>query len=206
MKTKSILRVILSAWFVLSVFAVLATDEKGKNEIIEYEVLSIDQQNWIVSAKEVGTENEIKFRMPPEIFKGQTFDADFANGKLGQRFSIRGSKNAKLNNLIMERPIIKGKTRFMRSIANNETVPAPDGGLGWQIENVDSKNWIVTSRNRFTNQVVQLQVHPDSFIGFRFKADLRSIQRGQGFSIFTPNELPMNNCCTLLKLKVEENK
>jgi hypothetical protein len=73
--------------------------------------------------------------------------------------------------------------------------------LGWEILHVDARKWVVTARNRRTQKVAKFQAHPEAFTGFRFRADLRNIGKGQGFSIVTPNNAPMPNCATLLELK-----
>jgi hypothetical protein len=206
MKSKAIMQLALSGWLIVGASAILFADEKSKNEMIEYEVLAVDPQSWIVRAKEVDTEKEVKFRLPPEVFEGQTFDADFARNRIGQRFSVRGSKNTKLNDLIMEIPISEGENASKQFAAKSEMAPPAGAALSWLIEKVDGKRWIVKSRNRVTNQIVKLRVHPESFVGFHFKASLRNIRKGQGFTIFAPNDMPMNNCCTLLKFLTEENK
>jgi hypothetical protein len=73
--------------------------------------------------------------------------------------------------------------------------------LGWEIISVDPAKWIVTARNRRNQKIAKFKAHPEAFRGFRFRADLRSIGKGQGFSIVTPNNVPMSNCATLLELK-----
>ncbi|UCH93004.1 MAG: hypothetical protein JSV88_22310, partial [Candidatus Aminicenantes bacterium] len=66
---------------------------------------------------------------------------------------------------------------------------------------VDPRRWIVTAKNRRTQKVAKFQAHPEAFTGFRFLANLRGIKKGEGFAIVTPNNQPMNNCCTLLEIK-----
>lgn len=169
------------------------------NELVEYEVISINPQNWVVTAKETASGNQVKFRLPPAAFKGRTFDADLDTVQPGRRFSVRGPRNARLNQLTMEMPL-PGK-QGPRRLKRPGLLGPPTTPMGWEIVNVDPSKWIVTARDRRTQRVAKFQAHPEAFTGFRFRADLHSIGKGQGFSIVTPNDVPMSNCATLLELK-----
>jgi hypothetical protein len=79
-------------------------------------------------------------------------------------------------------------------------VPPGEPPMPWEILQVNPQEWIVTARNHRTRQTIKFRVHPETFNGFRFRANLRGIRQGQGFSIVTPNNLPMNDSCTLLKI------
>jgi hypothetical protein len=73
------------------------------------------------------------------------------------------------------------------------------GPLAWEILHVDARKWIVKARNRKTHKTIKFKVQPESFKGFRFQANLRGIRKGEGFSIVTPNNVPINNNCKLLE-------
>jgi hypothetical protein len=137
--------------------------------------------------------------MPPSVFKGQTFDANIEEIPKGQRFSVRGPRNARLNQLIVEEPLPGGPPPGR--LRQPKMRHRPSESLAWEILHVDARNWIVTAKNRRTNKVAKFQAHPEAFTGFLFHANLRGIQKGRGFAIVTPNNQPMNNVCTLLELK-----
>ncbi len=185
-------------------FALLATaaflqGAKPRNEMLEYEIISIDPQGWIVTARETATGNVVKFRLPPAVFKGQTFDANLDTPKPGNRFSVRGPRNARLNRLVMTKPLSR-KLSTKRGPRIRRSVPMIKA-LTWEIVNVDAPRWIVTAKNRRTGKILKFKAHPEAFTGFRFRADIRSIGQGEGFSIVTPNERAMENACTLLELQ-----
>jgi len=187
---------------VVSVFAffaltVLAHGAGPKGELLEYEVLSINPQNWVVTAKETASGNVVKFRLPPTVFKGKTFDADLGKIQRGGRFSVRGPRNARLDNLLMEGQ--QAKQPRKRKDTGPRVMTPPAAQLGWVIVNVDPGQWIVTVRNRSTGKTAKIKGHAEAFTGFRFRADLRNIRKGQGFSIVTPNNQPMPNVCTLME-------
>ncbi len=166
-------------------------------ELLEYEVISINPQSWVVTAKETASGNVVKFRLPPAVFKGKTFDADLGKVRRGRRFSVRGPRNARLDNLIMEGPL--GKQPRMRKDGGPVRMVPSSRQLGWVIVNVDARQWIVTVRNRTTGKTAKFKGHPEAFRGFRFRANLRNIRKGKGFSIVTPNNRSMPNVCTLLE-------
>jgi hypothetical protein len=71
--------------------------------------------------------------------------------------------------------------------------------MPWKILHVDARRWIVTAQNRQSHKIIKFRVKPESFTGFRFHANLRGLSKGEGFSIVTPNNVPINNNCTLLE-------
>jgi len=183
--------------------AVFVYGANPPDEVLEYEVISIESQNWVVTARETATGNVVKFRLPPSVFKGQTFDANLDPSKRGQRFSAQGPRNARLDQLIVEEGLPGGSSsqrgKFGKRVPRISGSPAPS--LTWEIVHVDARKWVVTAKNRRTHNVVKFQAHPEAFTGFRFRASLRGIGKGQGFSIVTPNNQPLNNCATLLEFK-----
>lgn len=188
----------LFAVLALAAMTVLVQGSMPPGEDLEYNVMSIDPKGWVVTARETATGNVVKFRLPPTVFKGQTFDADLGAVQKGQRFSVRGPRNARLDRLIVEKPLPggpplgRGRTKF-------EGVRGES--LSWEILHVDARKWIVTAKNRQTHKVAKFQAHPEAFTGFIFRANLRGIKKGRGFAIVTPNNQPMNNVCTLLEIK-----
>lgn len=188
---------------VVSVFAffALTTLVHGagpQGELLEYEVISVNPQNWVVTAKETASGNVVKFKLPPSVFQGKSFDAELRNVRQGGRFSVRGPRNARLDNLIMEDSMRK-QPRMRKSPGPAGMTPPGGAQLGWVIENVDPAEWIVSARNRASGKTAKFKAHPEAFAGFRFRADLRNISKGQGFSIVAPNDRPMPNACTLME-------
>jgi len=189
------------AFVAMTVWVQAGTPE---GDTLEYEVISIDPGKWVVTAKETATGNVVKFRLPPAVFKGKTFDFDADQGALmpGKRFSVRGQMNARLNQLIMENSVARGQPPLRgKRAARARFRVQPGKALGWEIVHVDPQKWVVTARNRQNRKVVKFQAHPEAFTGFRFQANLHDIQNGQGFSIVTPNNQPINNCCTIMALE-----
>ena len=175
----------------------------GPGENLEYKVLAIDTGTWLVTAQEVETGNVVKFRMPPTMFKGQTFDASLDGVNPGQRFSAKGSANARLNQLVMEQPLADDAKRQMpERLETRKMMPmdVPLGSpLGWEILDVNPQQLIVTAKNRGNNRVIKFKIDPNGFIGYQFRANLRGVSKGRGFSIIAPNEAPFANMCTLLE-------
>ncbi|NIM16949.1 MAG: hypothetical protein GTO45_33695 [Candidatus Aminicenantes bacterium] len=203
MKRFSVITVILGAAFAFVAMAVFVHGAQPPGEVLEYEVISVEPQSWVVTARETATGNVVKFRLPPAVFKGQTFDANLGSVKRGQRFSVQGPRNARLSQLIVEEGLPGGPPRGRRKFGKRipKISGPPSKPLAWEIVHVDPRKWVVTAKNRRTHKVVKFQAHPEAFAGFRFRANLRGIRKGQGFSIVTPNNRPMNNCATLLEFK-----
>lgn len=167
-------------------------------DTLEYEVISIDPASWIVTAKETATGETVKFRLPTSVFHGQTFDADVESLQEGQRFSVKGPRNARLNNLVMDSP---GRIRAGKSGLKRPMMAPGRANLSWEIINVNAQSWIVKAKHRQTNKMLRFKVHPESFQGFRFKADLTGISKGQNFAIIAPNDFAMTDCASLLELQ-----
>ena len=197
MKQWAWIKIGLAVVMVFAAMTGLLQGAKTSGEMLEYEVISVNTNSWVVTAKETATGNVVKFRLPPTVFTGQTFDADLENLQSGRRFSVRGPRNSRLNNLVMETPL--GKRPRERREMHSPRLNLYTEKLTWEIVSVDPNNWIVTARNRNNNKMVKVKAHPEAFTGFRFRANLEDIGNGQGFSIVTPNDRPMPNCCTLLE-------
>lgn len=168
--------------------------------MLDYEVISIDANTWIVTAREISSGNVVKFRLPPSTFKGQTFDAEIGRVRPGQRFAVRGPRNASLANLVMDTPSPQGQGRGLMRKPPRMMTP-PSRPLSWEILNVNPQKWIVQAKNRMTHRTAKFKVDPGCFAGFRFRSNLQSVGKGQGFSIITPFSAPLTNCCTLMELK-----
>lgn len=194
--------IVIFAVIALTAITSLVHGKMMKGEKLEYKVISIDPGSWVVTAREVATGDVVKFRLPPSVFKGQTFEADPGAMRKGQRFSVRGPRNARLNQLKLEKGL-PGEPQSRRGQRGRLGAERPllSQPLAWEILNVNPRKWIVTAKNRHTHKVAKFQAHPEAFTGFLFHANLRGIKKGQGFAIVTPNNQPINNCCTLLELK-----
>ena len=202
MKQRFVIMIGLFAVLALAAMTVLVQGAMPPGEELEYKVLSINPENWVVTAQETATGNVVKFRLPPSVFKGKTFDADLGSIQKGQRFSARGPRNARLNELIMEKGLPgEGPMRVRGKRAKLRSRLSASPPLTWEILHVDPRKWIVTAKNRRTHKVLKFQAHPEAFTGFLFKANLRGIKKGRGFSIVTPNNQPLNNVATLLEVE-----
>jgi hypothetical protein len=169
--------------------------------LLEYKVVAVEANNWIITAEEMATGEMVKFRLPPQSFKGQTFEANLEQLKPGQGFSVKGPRNASLNNMVVEKPLPSIKNERRKNLPKGQFNSSPGSLLTWEITHVDPKNWIVTARNRYSKMKAKFKANPNGFIGFKFRALLRGINKGRGFSIMTPNDLPLANICTLLELR-----
>jgi hypothetical protein len=198
MRQRSAIMIVLFAVFALAAMTVLVQGGMPPGEALEYKVMSINPENWVVTAQETATGNVVKFRLPPSAFKGQTFDA-VGEVLKGQRFSVRGPRNARLDQLVMVKGPGGVKSRARGRQARMRLQPGAP--LAWEIMHVDPRRWIVTAKNRRTQKVAKFQAHPEAFTGFLFRANLRGIKKGQGFAIVTPNNQPINNVGTLLEVE-----
>lgn len=169
-------------------------------ELLNYEVLSIDANSWVVTAKDTASGEVVSFRLPPSTFKGKTFDADLANVKPGRNFAVRGPRNERLNNLVMQRTPSRGEDPMKMRPRKRMMQMAGGAQLGWVIEDV-GQNWVVKARNKKNGKTMKFKVDPNSFKGFRFRANLKGIKKGEGFSIYAPNERSFSRACTLMELK-----
>jgi hypothetical protein len=180
--------------FMTSAFLSAGADQTG---LLEYEVVSIDPAGWVVTAREIGSGETVKFRVPPAFFHGKTFDADLDSLKNGDIFSVRGPKNVHMNNLPVEQPL--PETSQGQPPSKGFAAGAEGGVLTWEILNVNPRQWTATAKNRLTQKIIKFKVLPEAFVGLRFQAKLRGINKGEGFSLVTPNNMPMANCCRLLE-------
>lgn len=201
--------IVTAAAIVVLAFAAQATlvySAGPQGEVLEYKVMNIDPRGWVVTARETATGNVVKFRLPPAVFKGKTFSANLQSVKTGQRFSVRGPRNARLSQLVVEKPlpgVKRGVKRRQGALKMRKKRFTGTGvrPLAWEIVHVDARKWIVTAKNRQSGKIAKFQAHPEAFTGFLFRANLRSIGKGQNFSIVTPNNAPIPRCCTLLEIR-----
>ncbi len=201
MKRFNLIRMMMVVCLSLVIGTQVANGRNIQGDMLDYEVVTIEAKTWIVTAREVATGNIVKFRLPPNTFKGQTFDAEIASTGPGQRFAVRGPRNANLANLVMDTPSPQAQGQGQGMMRRPPRMIAPPSRpLTWEILNVNPEMWIVTAKNRLTRKVAKFKVDPGCFSGFRFQSNLQSVGRGQGFSIITPFTAPLTNCCTLLEL------
>ncbi len=208
MKRKPALAVCFAAVFALAVMVTGLNAQKHKDEVLEYKVQSIDPGTWVVTALETASGNVVKFRLPPTVFKGKSFDANLERVRKGQRLSIRAPRNVKLRQLKMDKPVkgVKGTPRGVRmrtgrvARARAQALQGSEGtSLPWKILNVNPREWIVTAKNSRTGKIAKFKAHAEAFRGFVFKANLRDIKKGEGFEMVAPNNTPLKDICTLLE-------
>jgi hypothetical protein len=165
-------------------------------EQLDYVITALNPLTWVVTARATATGETVQFRLHPSAFKGQTFDADLEGIAPGQKFRVRGPKNAVIGNAIVEQPAskagAKGQGQAMRK------TPPPSQRLAWEIIDVNAAESTMTARNR-GNRTIVFKVDPKSFIGFRFSADLAGLEKGNGFTIIAPNLDPISENCVLIK-------
>lgn len=168
----------------------------------EYIVMNIDAKSWIVTAKELMTGNIVKFRLPPSAFKGKTFSADLKNIRKGHPFTARNPKYARLS---QPPQVIDAAHREPKSYkykgSKNKQIPMgpPPQRLEWEILELNAATWVVKAKNSRTKETIQFKASPKGFIGFKFKANISNIRKGQGFTLITSDSHTFKNCLKLLK-------
>lgn len=183
---------------VLCMIFVFGTVPARSQDLLMYEVLSIEPGTWVVTAKETRSGEVVSFRLPPESFKGKTFDADLGDIKKGRRFSVRGPRNARLSNLVMHRTASRGDSPLKRRPRKPIMHMAGGTKLPWVIKEV-AKDWMVTAFKMKSGETIKFKVDPNSFKGFRFRANIKGISKGQGFSLYAPNQGAITSACTLME-------
>jgi hypothetical protein len=165
-------------------------------EVLEYEITALNPLTWVIAAKEVATGEILQFRLPPTVFKGHTFDADLEGVSPGQKFRVRGPKNAVIENAIVEKPTNRAGGQGRGQVVRKK--PAAPPRLGWEIIEVNAAELTITARNR-SNRTIVFKVEPKSFIGYRFTADLAGVEKGGAFTIVSPNLSPLSESCVLIR-------
>jgi hypothetical protein len=186
----------------------------------EFEVVSVEAGQWTVVAREVETGEEFQFRMPPQTFRGQMFSADLSGIGAGQPVDAQGQPEVNLDQAAtLQTELGQGGGGLggsrgaggMRRQAPPRTDfssrnPYPraggEGGPGggpmqYRIESVDPDRWTVSARGG-DGSTIELKVEPGAFVGYRFKAPVRSLRAGDGFAILALNQKPIEGCCTLV--------
>lgn len=196
----------------LLVFAAVPS-RAAEEEMIDFEVVSIDSRSWVVTARDVDSGETFRFKVPPKVFEGQRFTADLGSVGAGQALTVEAPRDVRLDKLVVEAPMgsLSGRPssdgdREMRRPATRPRPPrepgppglatGPAGMAEYRVEAVDSRTWTVTAVGPEGSRV-QLAVDPEKFEGYRFRASAGSLRRGQGFSLFAGNESPLRDCCTL---------
>lgn len=215
----------LFAALLLTVGGPLAAQPAAPGDSVAFEVQSIDRQNWVVTARDLESGEVFAFRLPPEAFRGQRFEADLDDAASGKKISVQGARGARLDKAVIERPIgagspsrgrPEGDTRFDRDRAPGpadygssperrgpadylQSNGRPGGGSGpseYEVLSVDSRTWTVQARGR-NGRTVSLEVDPQAFVGYRFRASVEDLRAGQGFELLATNEQPLANCCVV---------
>lgn len=202
-------------------------DTPDDGESLEFEVVSVMRQNLMVVARDLESGDEFRFRIPPNAFRGQEFTANLAASEAGRKVSVRGTRNARLEELELEAPL-----GLSRSGDQRGGMGRPEGGRGFErpsqwsarppggksrdryqldrtesrgggdmkyrVESFDPTTWIATARGADGSQV-RLQIDPQAFEGFRFRAPVRRLRKGQGFALLALNQEPIENCCTVVR-------
>jgi hypothetical protein len=187
----------------------------------EFEVVSVQAGQWTVVARDVDTGEEFEFRMPPQTFRGQVFSADLSGAGEGQRIDVQGQPEAKLDQATLQTPLGQGggggglgggsgvggmrrqeppRTDF----STRNPYPRSGGERGreggpmqYRIDSIDPDRWTVSARGG-DGSMIELKIEPEAFVGYRFKAPVRSLRAGEGFAILALNQRPIEGCCTVV--------
>ncbi|MDX1501389.1 MAG: hypothetical protein R3325_03425 [Thermoanaerobaculia bacterium] len=176
---------------------------------IEYEVVGVAKKDFTVTARDVETGQQLTFKVPPDSFVGQRFTADFSGARQGDRVSVHGLPDAKLDNLKTApggrgdapgRPGRPGSGDATRRPGGGPPGDLADRGRArheYRITAVDSRTMTLTAVSD-TGGEVKLEVDPDAFEGYRFRTRTGDVQEGKSFSLLALNQTPIASCCTLV--------
>lgn len=186
----------------------------------EFEVVSVEPGQWTVVARDLQTGEEFRFRIPPQSFRGQVFSADLANAAEGQRIDAQGQPQATIEQATMQTPLGQGEGGSSGRMPGREGMrrqapprtdfgsrnPYPRGGgpgdgggpMQYRVESFDQSSWVVSARGG-DGSMVELKIDPNAFVGYRFKAPVRSLRSGEGFAILALNQKPIEGCCTVVE-------
>ena len=190
----------------------------GSSDAVEFEVVSLDERTWSVTARDVETGETLRFKLPPKAFVGQRFTADLGGTAPGQKVTVQAPPGARIEQAVVESPLGTGLGRSGLSNDRYERQerrpPGPtgfgdrqrdrnrsrhpgarsSGPMEYEILSVDQRTWTVTARGS-DGETVTLEISPEAFIGFRFSAPVSDLQAGQGFALMATNERPLLDCC-----------
>lgn len=216
MRTSTFITTILLSGALAATVAPAAAEGPPSGEVA-YRVVAVQSQSWIVTARNLESGQQARFKLNPRAFEGKSFEADLGGSGPGQRFTVVAPRNEPLTGCceVTEdggsgRPSGSGsRPPSPDSRRSPKARPAPPGGSsggpgsggegGWQIVSVDHKSWIVTARQREGGQTIRFRVDPQAFVGYEFRADLHELRQGQGFVLIGLNALPLTDCCTLVE-------
>ncbi len=195
----------------------------GGGEEIAFEVQSVDARSWVVTARDLETGELFSFRLPPESFRGQRFQADLGGGGPGEKITVQAPPGARLDKAVIQQPMAAGgpsARSSARGTGLDRGQPSAPGGrpggvggrsgpsrqlhpgrraagpIEYQVISVDSRNWQVEARGS-DGSTVTLGVDPQAFVGYRFRAAVKNLRAGQGFELLATNDRPLENCCTV---------
>lgn len=183
----------------------------SRDEVV-YRVVDVHPASWIVTAQDLATGHQVRFKLNPRAFERKQFRADLAGRRVGQRFSVVAPPDEPLGACCEVTaggapgaPPGPAPGPAPRTAPEPPRRPAPPrvgssggGGEPWEIVSVDPRRWIVTVRGSAGGGTVSFKVDPESFVGYEFKADLRAVRQGHGFSLIGINERPLADCCTVV--------
>ncbi len=166
---------------------------QAPHQVLDYQVVAVNPNSWMVTAKEMASGQQVKFKLPISAFNGLQFDAgDIGQLKHGQKFSATGARNARMANATLQ----QGGGKPPKGGWKNAGAQA--GGGRYTIASTHGGKKQVTARDNVTGNTYKIKVDPNAFIGYRFQANLHDLRRGRNFAIVAPNTSPLGNCCTLI--------
>jgi hypothetical protein len=74
-------------------------------DLATFEVLAVDPQGWIVTARDVESGEELGFQLPSESFRGLRFMADLSGVEPGRTISVTGEPGVRMRQALVERPL-----------------------------------------------------------------------------------------------------
>ena len=205
--------------------AALAQPGRGGDQV-RFEVQSVDRETWVVTARDLASGETFSFRLPPEAFRGQKFEADLAQATVGRKISVQAPPGVRMRQAVVERPVgaVGGGLESPPGRRARPYRDRPSGGPGspggsdrpehpsdyvrsqgpgggsaskdWEVLSVDPRSWVAQVRGS-DGAIVSLEVDPQAFVGYRFSASVRDLRAGEGFELLASNEQPLSNCCTV---------
>lgn len=211
-------------WLAVAPASAQARPGAQPREQILYRVVSVDPNSWVVTAQDLQSGQQVRFKLNPRAFVQKRFKADVASEGQGQRFSVVAPRHEPLANCceMAGGAAGKGATRGQgyrrpsaesrRPSSGDDRRPArPDGrgpsagpgasagGSDFEIVDVEPKSWTVTATRTGSGETVRFRVDPSAFVGYEFRASLVDLRRGGGFGLIGVNDSPLSDCCTLLE-------
>lgn len=210
----------------ITVVPASAQDRPGARpqEQILYRVVAVDADSWMVTAEDLETGKQVRFKLNPRAFVQKRFKAELGGKGQGQRFSVVAPRNEPLANCCeaaggsagagatrgegYRRPSAEAR-RSSPGAARSPARPGARGSSGrpgtaaggsdFEIVDVEPRSWTVTASRTGSGETVRFRVDPSAFVGYEFRASLVDLRRGGGFGLIGVNDSPLRNCCTLVE-------